>query len=166
LLASGCSGGGRPAEPTGRIEVAWIDSAGPTRFAVRADAAWCAADSLFEIIATRHDTAFGLILLAADSARGLGPASYAVMPAKTFIPWRPRSIAGLRLVEAVVIKSFESGSGEVRITEGGPDGLSGTLDVRLVSSNGPDSLHVTGSFADLAIVPARLPCRRLDKPAG
>src|SRR3990172_6747346 len=114
----------------------------------------CGGDSLLEIMAARNDTAVGLLLLATDSGgSGLGVGSYAVMPAKVFIPWRPRSVAALRLVEVAAVRQYESGSGQVTVTDADSTNISGTLELRLVAVGEVDSLHVTGGFHRLRIVP-------------
>jgi len=165
VLASGCAGGGDAR--SGLIEVEWTDSAGrgAVRFAVPATARWCAADSMLEIVGSRHDTAIGVVLLARDSAiSGLGSDTlYPAAPARAFIPWRPRALAGLVLAEAMSVRTYESGLGEVRLgARAAP--FSGTFDLRLAAANGPDSLRVTGRFRGLRVVPAPPNCVRVDKP--
>ncbi|MGQ0703643.1 MAG: hypothetical protein ACT4PM_10980 [Gemmatimonadales bacterium] len=167
-IACGRGGPGpNPQEPAGRVDVEWVrfgDTTGPVPFGGPAQARWCAGDSLLTVTAVRHDSAIGLLLLAADaSVSGLGRGYYAVMPARVFIPWRPRAIAALRLVEAVAVRNYESGSGQVTVTQSG-DRISGTLDLRLVASTGEDSLRVQGSFSGLRPIPEPPPCGRTDKP--
>lgn len=171
LLA--CRSGGGSVAPgsapdIGQLDLTWADSGGkPVRFTVPASARWCASDSLLEIMGARRDTAIGIVLLTGDtSAAGLGTGPYAVMPAKVFIPWRPRAVAGLRMADARAIHQYESVSGQVAVTGSGPEGASGTVDLRLIASAGLDSLTVTGSFQKVRTVPASPPCGRVDKPFG
>lgn len=169
LLVLGCRSAGDPATeagpPPGTLELAWRDSTGAVRLAFPARGRWCAADSLLEIMAARHDSAVGLVLLAGDSSlAGLGTGVYSVMPGKVFIPWRPRALAALRLAGADAVTQYESSRGQVTVTRAGPGGLSGQVDLFLLASVGTDSLHVTGSFSGIRGEPAAGPCGRLDKP--
>jgi hypothetical protein len=169
LLAVACRSGGAPATgsgaPTGTFELAWSDSTGRAHLTFPANGRWCAADSLLEIMASRRDSALGLVLLAGDSSlAGLGTGTYSAMPAKVFIPWRPRAIAALRLAGTESVAQYESTRGQVTLTRAGPDGLAGQVDLYLVASAGTDSLHLTGSFQGIRPVPVGRPCGRLDKP--
>jgi hypothetical protein len=170
-LAAACGTSGdrvasQEAPATGRFEVTWTDSAGPVHFAVPATAAFCARDSLVEILGSRNDSAIGIVLLTGDSTiAGLGPGAFSVMPAKVFIPWRPRAIAALRMTGVDVIRQFESTGGQVDLTAAGDSTLSGRVDLRLIASPGTDSLRVTGEFRAVRIRRAPFPCGRADKPA-
>jgi hypothetical protein len=169
LVAVACSKGARVATQhapvPGRLELSWNDSAGPVRFAVPAAGSWCARDSLVEILGSRNDSAIGIVLLAGDSSfTGLGTGPFAVMPAKVFIPWRPRAIAALRMTGVDAIRQYESTSGQVDVTATGDSTLSGRVDLHLVASAGTDSLRITGEFRMVRITRAQLPCGRADKP--
>ena len=170
LLAAACGTSGsrvatQEAPVPGRLELSWKDSAGPVRFAVPATGSWCARDSLVEILGSRNDSAIGIVLLAGDSSlSGLGTGPVSVMPAKVFIPWRPRAIAALRMTGVDVIRQYESTSGQVELTAARDSTLSGRVDLHLVASAGTDSLRITGEFRTVRITRAQLPCGRADKP--
>jgi hypothetical protein len=152
---------------TGQFEVSWTDSAGPALFAVPASGRFCAKDSLVELLGSRNDSAIGVVLLMGDSTiSGLGPGSFSVMPARIFIPWRPRAIAALRMTGVDVIRQYESTAGQVTLTAASDSGLSGRVDLHLVASAGTDSLRVTGEFRKVRIARASFPCGRADKPAA
>jgi len=172
-LVWGCGAGNGPAPDsgppaTGQLDLTWADSAGkPVRFVAPATGRWCASDSLLEIMGARRDTAVGILLLSSDtSPSGLGVGPYAVMPAKVFIPWRPRAVAAVRMAGTNAILQFESVNGQVTVTGAGPEGVSGRVELRLNASEGIDSLRVTGTFQRVRSVVASPPCGRVDKPAG
>jgi len=149
------------------MDVTWRDSAGPVRFSVPARARWCARDSLLEIMGSRNDSALGVVLLAGDSSlTGLGSGAFSVMPAKVFIPWRPRAIAALRMTGVETIAQYESTTGEVVLTAAADSTLSGRVDLHLMASAGTDSLRITGEFRGVRVTRAPLPCGRADKPAS
>ena len=170
ILALACgTGGGRvatqDAQGAGRMDVAWTGSAGPVHFVVPASGSWCARDSLVEILGSRNDSAIGVVLLAGDSSlTGLATGSFSVMPAKVFIPWRPRAIAALRMAGDSVIAQYESSTGQVDLTANGDSSLSGRVDLHMVASAGTDSLRITGEFRAVRITRAPFPCGRADKP--
>ncbi len=170
LLAcrAGPSRSAGPGPETGQLDLTWSDTAGkPVRFLAPATARWCGSDSLLEIMGARGDTAIGIVLLTGDSsAAGLGTGPYAVMPARVFIPWRPRAIAALRVAGSKAIYQFESVNGQVAVTGSDRDGVSGQVDLRLTASEGIDSLRVTGSFRKVRSVVAPPPCGRIDRPRG
>jgi hypothetical protein len=149
------------------MDVTWTDKAGPVRFSVPATGSWCARDSLVEILGSRNDTAIGVVLLAGDSAlTGLTLGSFSVMPAKVFIPWRPRAIAGLRMTGDSVIAQFESSTGRVDLTANSDSSLYGRVDLHMVASVGTDSIRITGEFRAVRIGRAPVPCGRADKPGS
>ena len=170
LLAGACQpGGGRVATQdapgAGRMDVSWTDKAGPVHFSVPASGSWCARDSLVEILGSRNDSAIGVVLLAGDSTlTGLAAGTFSVMPAKVFIPWRPRAIAALRMTGDSVIAQYESVTGQVNLTATGDSSLSGRVDLHMVASVGTDSIRITGEFRAVRIGRAPFPCGRVDKP--
>jgi hypothetical protein len=161
---AGCQPAGRrsnaPAE--GGIHVTWTGSSAGD-FAAPATARWCAADTLLEIVAVRGDTAIGLSLLPKDS---LGPGIYSIYQAKVFFPFRPQAHAAVRWLGQLDLKGFEAIEGQVTVTEGGSQRVSGTLDVRFRLAAGIDSIQVTGGFDRLTVVPAAGSCGRANRPGG
>jgi hypothetical protein len=144
----------------GELQVQWRDSSQVADLHAPAEAHWCARDTLLEILAVRHDSAFGLVLLAPDSLR---PQAYPVFQGGVFATWRPQATAAVRLLTATELKGFTSTWGQVQLTEGGPH-VSGSFDLHVKLSTGQDSLHLTGHFTRLAVVPADPSCGRANKP--
>jgi hypothetical protein len=170
LLSAACRAGGGPTQDapgSGRFDLTWNDSTGPVHFAVPAAGSFCARDSLVEILGSRNDSAIGIVLLTGDSTlSGLGPGTLSVMPAKVFIPWRPRAIAALRMTGVSAIEQFESSTGQVELTAAADSSLSGRVDLHMVASSGPDTLRITGEFQGIRITRAPFPCGRADKPGS
>lgn len=172
LLTAACGTGGarvatQDASTGGHMDVTWTDKTGPVHFSVPASGTMCARDSLVEILGARNDTAIGVVLLAGDSAlTGLTLGSFSVMPAKVFIPWRPRAIAALRMTGDSVIAQFESSTGRVDLTANSDSSLYGRVDLHMVATAGTDSLRITGEFRAVRIGRAPFPCGRADKPGS
>lgn len=151
-------GSGRP--PAGSIGVVWTGPAAG-RFTAPAEARWCPGDTLLLVLAVRRDTAFGMTLLPETAIRA---GRYPVFPAQAFNPSRPQAAVGLRWFAETNVFPFEGTGGTVTVTARSASLLSGTLDVRLKRRLAPDSVHLTGSFTDLNIMPAEVPCGRAGKP--
>lgn len=116
---------------------------------------------MLEVLAFREDTAVGFALYTRDSLRAEG---YPVFRPAIFAPWRPQATASLRLLTPNSLEGFESTWGQVIVTEGGSRRASGRFELHLRASSSPDSLHLTGSFDRLAILPAAPWCGRAIKP--
>jgi hypothetical protein len=163
LAVFACKVGRSDGRTVGQLAVEWQDSAGAAvHWSAPAEAHWCARDTLLEIIAQRNDSGVGLALFARDSLRVEG---YPVFQSSMFAPWRPQATAAVRLLTPNALKGFESASGQVIVTEGGSRHASGTLDLRAKLATGADSLHLTGRFDQLTILPAPASCGRANKPA-
>jgi hypothetical protein len=147
----------------GQLVAEWKDSTGRmVHFTAPAAAHWCARDTLLEILAVRNDSGIGIALFARDSLRA---EAYPVFLSGMFAPWRPQATAAVRLLTANSLKGFESASGQVIVTEAGARRLSGTLDLRTKLAGASDSLHLTGRFDQLSVLPAPGFCGRANKPA-
>jgi hypothetical protein len=142
------------------MSVQWTGS-DTGRFSAVAEARWCARDTLLEVVATQHDTAIGLSLIAQDSLRTGG---YPVYHSDVYAPWRPQAGAAVRWLDSTDLRHFGGAQGQVTVTEGGSRLVSGTLDIGLRASPGRDSLHLTGSFSGVPITPAGASCGRANKP--
>ena len=164
LLGLACRSDGKRAESAlGMLEASWQDSSGTVRLRVPAEARWCARDTMLELIAARNDTAFGLALYARDSLRAEG---YPVFQSGVFAPWRPQAGAALRFVGGATLFGYESTWGRVVVSAADSGAISGTLDLHVKNFSGPDSLHVTGKFDRVAILPAPPTCGRANKPGA
>ena len=126
-------------------------------FAAPAEATWCARDSLLEILAVRADTGVGLVLVVQDSLR---PGQHPVVSAALKVTWRPVALASIRWVNDSGVRGFEGNAGSVTVTEAGPAGVAGTLDVRLKHLDTSDTVRMTGRFHAAAITPADSICGR------
>ena len=146
----------------GTVSVQWT---GKLRggFSAPATARWCAADSLLEIIAVRGDTATGLTLMTRDSVRVEG---YVVNETRNFTPGRPQASVALRMLGEMTLFGFDAMAGQVMVTQGGSRMVSGTLDVRLRSVTGADTIQMKGSFERIAVLPATGVCGRANKPGA
>ena len=160
LILSACSSAssGPPAE--GELSVQWVgtDTGG---FRARATARWCARDTLLEVSAVRNDTAFGVVLLPADTVSAGG---YSVLSSELFIPIRPQANLALRYHDLGELKGFAGASGRVTVTAGG--GVSGSFEGLLRREGTPDTARVQGSFAGVTIEPAIALCGRANRPSG
>lgn len=150
------------APAAGELEVHWRDSSHVVALRAPAEARWCPRDSMLELLAVNHDTGLGLVLLARDSLR---VDSFPVFQGGVYAPWRPQASAALRVVTAEnVLKAFTSTWGQVTLAAAAPKQVSGSFDLHVKLSPGADSLHLTGSFARVPVLPATAPCGRANLP--
>ena len=163
VLSLGCNATAarQEAPAPGYLEARWNDSARTARFSAPAEARWCVRDTLLEILAVSHDSAVGIALFVRDSLR---VEALPVFRAELFAPWRPQATAAVRLVSPNGIQGYQSVWGQVEVTQRSSNRVSGTLDLHVKLSNGPDSLHLTGRFAGLEVLPATSWCGRASKP--
>ncbi|HEY9382624.1 MAG TPA: hypothetical protein VIP80_03830 [Gemmatimonadales bacterium] len=157
-----CRAGAERPPAEGTLQASLRDSAGEARFSAPAEARWCAADTVLEIIAVRNDSAVGIALFPRDSLRLEG---YPIFQAGVFAPWRPQATAGLRLFRANDLRGYVSAWGRVEITQLSGDRVSGTLDLHVKAVGTADSLQLTGGFTGVPVRPAARPCGRANKPA-
>ena len=162
LVALACKSADGEQASVGRVEVRWGDSTRQAQLSAPAEARWCARDSMLEVMAFRNDSGIGFALYARDSLRAEG---YPLFQAPIFAPWRPQATAALRLLTPTELRGYESTWGQVVVTDAGPGGVSGTLDLHFKLMTGTDSLHVTGSFSGVRILPAAASCGRANKPS-
>jgi hypothetical protein len=161
LAVMGCDGPTTVAanEP-GAVAVSWTGKEAG-QFAAPASASWCAGDSMLQVLATRSDTGVGFTLLAQDSVR---PNQYPVISPEIVVDWRPLATAALRWVGTSEVRGYQAYSGVINVTrvDSGP---TGTLDLRLkLPGAETDTLHLTGIFTALTVLPAEGPCGRVTRP--
>lgn len=163
ILGLGCNAAAGPQDPPvlGRLELRWNDSTAEARFSAPAEARWCIRDTLLEILAVSHDTAVGIALFVKDSLR---VEALPVFRAELFAPWRPQATAAVRVAVPTAVRGYQSMWGRVEVTQRSNNRVSGTVDLHVKLSSGPDSLHLTGRFAGLEVLPAAAWCGRASKP--
>ena len=160
LVCAACRSGTEPS--TGELAATWRDSLSAS-FRTSATARWCRRDSLLELFAVRNDTAVGVAIMPRDSLSG---GEYPVLPAIPFNPLRPQATAAARWLDQVELKGFEGTSGKVILTDGPPGTVSGSLDLLLRRTGGPDTLRITGRFAGVPVEPAIAECGRANRPGA
>ena len=153
----GRSGGGAA---DGTLAVAWTGSTAG-RFSAPAEARWCAADTLLEVIAARHDTAVGFTLLPRPA---VDTGTYPVSPVEVASPARPQSGLALRWLAENDLMQFEGSAGRIRVTARDQNQLSGTVSGELRRQLARDSVRLTGRFTRIPVKPAADGCGRAVKP--
>lgn len=148
-----------PPDPGGTLTVTWA-GASKGRFAAAATGAWCARDSLVEILAVAGDTGFGFTLITPGTVK---TGQYPVLAAAVGADWRPMGLVSLRLASDTALKGYEGNSGQLEVTQGSATLVSGTISVRLKQTDANDTLRLTGSFDRIAIAPAQGGCGRMPK---
>lgn len=163
LLVAACGGGPTADAATGVLHAAWTDSSRTADWRGSALAHWCARDSMLELTGVRNDSSIGLAFFLPDTLRAQ---AFPVFQAGVFAPWRPQATGALRLYVDGEIRGYESSWGQAALTAVTPDGVSGTLDlrVRLTQGAGSDSLHLVGGFERVPVLPADPSCGRAHKP--
>jgi hypothetical protein len=112
-------------------------------------------------VASRADTGVGLALAMQDSLR---PGQHPVVSSAVPVDWRPMALAAIRWVNDTAVRGFEGNSGNVVITAVGPDGVFGTIDLRLKHLNTSDTIRMTGRFSSVQVVPGDTLCGRTSQP--
>jgi hypothetical protein len=155
----GCGGPAPLTEDSpGTLSVAW-DGTEEGRFLGPATGSWCAADSMLEVTATRGDTGVGLALFVTDTVR---QAMHPVLSGDVPADWRPLGRAAIRWVGAADVIGYQGTGGVISVTAT-DSGVSGTVDVRLLSNNGIDTLHMTGGFKAVSVSQAAGVCGLRDR---
>ena len=149
------------ADLTGSVDVTWAGAV-TGKFTAPGDASWCGTDSLLEVMAVRHDTGVAFTVLVQDVIR---TAQYPVISATVQANWRPLGYAALRVATDTSLRGYEATSGVIHVTTLVDSAISGTLDLRLKRTDGPDTAKLRGTFTKLRIARARGQCGRLSKVA-
>lgn len=160
LICLACRSGTEPS--AGELVATWRDSV-DARFRTPATARWCRRDSLLELFAVRNDTAVGVAIIPRDT---LTTGEYPVFPAVPFNSLRPQATAAARWLGQIELKGFEGAFGKVTLTAGPPGTVSGTLDLLLRRTGGPDTLRVTGRFSGVPVESALAECGRANRPGA
>lgn len=162
LALNACKARGTGAPGDGDIAIQWT-GASHAAFRAPATARWCEAERILEIIATRNDTAVGVMVEVADSLRA---APYPVMPPRPAPTQRPNAGVALRWLAEFDLRGYEGQSGEVTLTSGGIRSTSGRFTALLKAQAGNDTVRMTGSFSRLGVATARPPCGRANRAGG
>lgn len=142
--------GADSASSSGQLAVEWAGVNAQT-FSAPAEARWCRRDTLLEVVAARSDTGVGLVFTFQDSLRvGQHPVASSAVGAN----WRPAGLAALRWVNDTAVRGFEANQGSLEITSVGPEGISGTVDVRLKHLDTSDTVRLRGRFDGVPVWPA------------
>ncbi|MFN0177884.1 MAG: hypothetical protein ACKVZ0_03725 [Gemmatimonadales bacterium] len=160
LAACRASPGPDAVGPSSQLTVEWKGAVNRT-FTAPAEGRWCARDRLLEIVASQADTGVGLALAMLDSLR---PGQHPVVSSAVPVDWRPMALAAVRWVNDTAVRGFEGNSGGVVVTTVGPDGVSGTIDLRLKHHNTPDTIRMTGRFSSVPVGPSDTLCGRTSQP--
>jgi len=157
LLGFGCE---RPTEPPangpGMVAVQWAGFKQGSLL-TEGTASWCVTDSLLEILAVKGDTGVGWALLVQDSVRAT---QHPVLSPSVVVDWRPLATAAVRWFGEADVTGFEAYSGNVHVTEAAAGMVSGTVDLRLRVTGGPDTLRLTGTFTRIPVGKAPGQCGR------
>jgi hypothetical protein len=161
LLPFGCpKKTAAPSAPDpGTVNVEWKGSQN-SRFTTRAIARWCPSDTALEVFAIRGDTGVGFALFVKDS---IHPVSHPIISPTVEVPWRPMSMASLRWLGDNQIIAFQGARGVVNVSQIGNGSVSGTIDAQLRSPTTADTVHLTGSFTQLPVQPAKGMCGRISR---
>jgi hypothetical protein len=158
LLVLACSVGcrsssGRP--DVGQLAAEW---AGADTGSVRltASAAWCARDSILEILARQGDYGVGIAVYYDGSRPVTG--SFSLSHPAQDMARRPAASGALRFTTPDALHAYLTRSGEVEITAVDEAQVTGRMTFRLTSRIGADTLLLVGSFREVPVDSARTPC--------
>lgn len=158
LLFLACSVGCRSSSSgpdAGQLTAEW---AGADTGSVRltASAAWCARDSILEILAREGDTGVGIAVY--YDGTGPVPGSFGLGHPAQDVARRPSASGALRFTTPDALHAYLTRSGEVEITAVDEARVTGRMTFRLTSRVGPDTLLLVGSFREVPVDSARTPC--------
>ena len=160
LLALSAACNRTPKAMPGDLDVTWR-GAERGRFIAPLEATHCAESGQVELLAIRGDTGVGMALFLLDSAV-VQPIDYPVVPGSQLTEPRPGATMGTRWFATTSIAAFEGVTGKINLSVSGR-AVTGTLDVKFQAIDRPDTIRMTGTFAQVPLVKADSNCRLVRK---
>lgn len=121
-----------------------------------AQAAYCARDSVLELLAHAGDRGVGLAFHLAQG--GIQPGQFTVLHPETVEMPRPAAAGAWRFLGIDQVHAFVSRNGEAELTAVDAEGISGRVTMTLVARFGPDTVVVSGSFRAVPVDSSLAPC--------
>jgi hypothetical protein len=156
LLATAAACDRAPKARPGDLDVTWR-GAERGRFIAPLVARHCAETGLLELLAIRGDTGIGMSLFLLDSVI-VQPADYRVVPGSQLEEPRPGASVAARWFTVTTIVAFEGVTGKVTLSTTGR-ALTGNVDAKFQALDRPDTLRLSGNFAQVPLVKADSSCR-------
>ena len=160
LLAAAACKSTPPKAMPGDLDVSWGGTESG-RFIAPLEATHCAESGLVELLAIRGDTGVGMALFLLDSAI-VQPVEYPVISGSQLQEPRPGATMGTRWFATTSIAAFEGVMGNINLSVAG-GALTGTVDVKFQAIDKPDTIRMTGTFAEVPLVKADSNCRLVRK---
>ena len=144
LAIAACKRSGTAAH--GELVASWSGS-DTGRVVAGARTSWCPVARRLEVLATKDDRGFGLVLYPVQDS--IAPGTYPGFDPGVDTVHRPGSAGAVRWFAERSVVAYQSDSGSIQ-AERGDRGLELTFGFRMRSLNGRDTIRATGSARDLA----------------
>ena len=155
LAAMACGRGGTASPQPGLLQATW-SGRDVGSGSLEATALYCPRDSTLQIVSHAGDRGIGVALHLASAVPDTGTFGF-VHPETQFIV-RPAATGAYRFLTIEALHPYVSRNGEFRLTEIGPDWISGSVEMTLVAQSGPDTVVVRGSFVQVPLDSSITPC--------